>query len=657
MKSAKFSLLVIIFISAIISSCKKEQEQFLLTWLRSGTLTLSLDNTSSNVDVPVDEPIVATFSSEVNEASVAGAFTLSQNGNNIPLTFDLIDNNKTISATPQSNLQYNQTYSLQITHDLKSSSGKSFTEVTVPFITKKKDLKIDSLSVDGVSFFSAARLTNINRNFPAIIKFNLPLDTTTITAFSVRVAKSGASASLQFSYSDSNKTLHINATQPLSHFEKYELNLSNSIHGKNGSIFSGYKRIFYSALDTTPKFPVLTDDDLLTEVEHQTFKYFWDFAHPVSGLTPERESTPNVVTIGGSGFGVMSILVGIQRNFITRQQGVDRLQTIVSFLQTANRFHGAWPHWMNGTTGQVIPFSPNDNGADLVETSYMIQGLLTVRQFLNASDQQENMIKQKIDTLWREVEWDWFTQGGQNVLYWHWSPNLGWAMNMQIKGYNECLITYFLASSSPTHPITASVYHQGWAVSSNMINGNTYYGYTLPLGYPYGGPLFFSHYSFLGFDPRNLSDQYANYETQNTNHTLINRAYCIANPLNYFGYSAQCWGLTSSDNQSGYDAHSPTNDLGVITPTAAIASIVYTPQNSIDAIKFFYYTLGDKLWGQYGFYDAFNATNGWYGTSYLAIDQGPQVIMIENYRTQMLWNLFMSAPEVTVGMNTLGFVH
>lgn len=655
MRKQHILFLIALCISIVFSSCKKEQEQFVITWLRIGAITLSA--TTSNLNIPINEPIIATFSSEVNVATVENGFKLSLNGNNIPLTFNYIDNNKTIAAKPTNSLQNNMAYLLQINSNLKSSAGSSFTSSDIAFTTQNITLNIDSLTVNGVSFLNSGRLINVNRNFPAIIKFNLPLDTNTITVNSVRAAKSGANASLHFSYADSNKTLIINATQPLIHFERYELNLSSTIKAESGSAFNGYKRVFYTAIDTTPKFPLLSDNDLLTKVQQQTFKYFWDFAHPVSGLAPERETTPNVVTIGGSGFGVMSIVVGIQRNFITRQQGVDRLQTIVDFLKTADRFHGVWPHWMNGATGKTIPFSPKDNGADLVETSYMIQGLLSVRQFLDAGNPQENAIKQKIDTLWREVEWDWFTQGGQNVLYWHWSPNLGWAMNMQIKGYNECLITYFLAACSPTHPITANVYHQGYATGSNFINGNTYYGYLLPLGFPYGGPLFFSHYSFLGFNPTNLSDQYANYQTQNTNHTLINRAYCIANPKNYFGYNEQCWGLTASDKQNGYDAHSPTNDLGVITPTAAISSIVYTPQNSMDAIKFFYYTLGDKTWGQYGFYDAFNATDSWYGTSYLAIDQGPEIIMIENYRTQLLWNLFMSAPEVNVGMNTLGFVN
>jgi len=333
---------------------------------------------------------------------------------------------------------------------------------------------------------------------------------------------------------------------------------------------------------------------------------------------------------------------------------VSRLNTIVNFLESADRFHGAWSHWLNGSNGAVVPFSANDNGGDLVETSFLIQGLLTLRQYLDTSSPEEQDLIERINDLWESVEWNWYTQG-QDVLYWHWSPDKGWIMNHQIKGYNECLITYVLAASSPTHGIEPSVYHKGWASNGGMANGKTYYNYQLPLGSDLGGPLFFSHYSFLGLDPRNLSDTYANYWDQNVNHTLINRAYAIENPESFVGYSEAIWGLTASDNRNGYSAHSPTNDLGVITPTAAISSLPYTPDESMQALRFFYYSLGDRLWGDYGFYDAFNLTEGWTANSYLAIDQGPIIIMIENYRSSLLWELFMSAPEVQEGLDKLGF--
>ncbi len=399
----------------------------------------------------------------------------------------------------------------------------------------------------------------------------------------------------------------------------------------------------------------LTDEKLLDLVQHQSFKYFYDFGHPVSGLARERNSNLDTVTSGGTGFGLMAMVVGIERGFITRQEGIARFEKVLNFLETCDRYHGVWPHWLNGSSGEVIPFSPKDNGADLVETAFLVQGLITVREYLRDTDTKEKELKERIDTLWQGVEWDWFTQGGQEVLYWHWSPDFGWEMNHAIRGHNETLITYVLAASSPTHSIDSMVYHAGYARDGRIINGSDFYGIRLPLGEELGGPLFFSHYSFLGLDPRNLEDQYANYWEQNVNHTLINRQYCIENPNNYKGYSADCWGLTASDNHKGYSAHSPTNDMGVITPTAAISSIPYTPEYSLEAIRHFYYELGDDLWGEYGFYDSFNLPENWWADSYLAIDQGPIVVMIENYKTGLLWDLFMSAPEIAPGLEKLGF--
>jgi hypothetical protein len=410
-------------------------------------------------------------------------------------------------------------------------------------------------------------------------------------------------------------------------------------------------------VDESPKFPVVTDEALLTLVQQQTFKYFWDFAHPVSGMARERNTSGDVVTSGGTGFGLMAMIVAIERGFISRSEGIERLKKIVTFLSSADRFHGTWPHWLNGSTGKVIPFSADDDGGDLVETSFLIQGLLTVREYLNPGVTEENNLIADINALWQTVEWDWYTRDGQDVLYWHWSPRVGWAMNHQVRGHNETLITYVLAASSPTYAIEVNVYHKGYAKEGAIANGKTFYGKVLPLGEDFGGPLFFSHYSFLGLDPRNLEDAYASYWTQNVNHTLINRSYVIDNPKDFIGYSENSWGLTASDNHQGYSAHSPLNDLGVITPTAALSSFPYTPGQSMEALKFFYYTIGDKLWGAYGFYDAFNSTEGWYADSYLAIDQGPIIVMIENYRTGLLWDLFMSAPEVQQGLTDLGFTY
>lgn len=414
--------------------------------------------------------------------------------------------------------------------------------------------------------------------------------------------------------------------------------------------------------DVNPVQEELSDTELMDLVQKNTFKYFWDFAHPVSGLALERSNleayggeASNIVTTGGSGFGVMAIVVGVERNYITRDQAIERLLKITNFLLNADRFHGAFPHWYYGNTGKVRPFFATDDGGDIVETSFMIQGLLTARQYFNKDNVQENSLRTKINQLWNDVEWDWYTNN-KDVLTWHWSPNFGWTINHEIKGYNETLITYVLAASSTTHAINKSVYDNGWATGNDFTNGTVYYQkWKLKLGPEFGGPLFFAHYSFLGLDPRNLVDKYANYWEQNVNHTLINREYCIKNPKQFVGYSAVSWGLTASDNKNGYSAHSPTNDLGVISPTAALSSFPFTPEFSMQALRNFYYNFNGKLWGKYGFYDAYNQTENWYANNYLAIDQGPIIIMIENYRTGLIWDLFMSGPEVQAGLKKLEF--
>jgi len=351
----------------------------------------------------------------------------------------------------------------------------------------------------------------------------------------------------------------------------------------------------------------------------------------------------------------MSIIVAAHRGWVTRDTAAKHLLKLVKFLWKAESYHGVYPHWMDGATGKTIRFGRKDDGGDLVETSFLMQGLLCVRQYFNQNNNTERELRDRINWMWSEIEWNWYTKGGEEVLYWHWSPNNGWAMNFPLRGYNETLITYILAASAQRYPVSDVAYHRGWAQSNFFRNGKSFYGHTLPLGFDYGGPLFFAHYSFVALDPRGLKDNYADYWQQNKTHTLINRAYVIANPKKYAGYGPQSWGLTASDSHVGYAAHSPTEDLGVISPTAALSSFPYTPEYSMQALKYFYNNLGDKLWSQYGFYDAFSESKSWYANSHLAIDQGPIVVMMENYRTGLLWNLFMSCEEIQVGLKKLNF--
>ncbi|MCF7560453.1 beta-glucosidase [Sabulilitoribacter multivorans] len=409
-----------------------------------------------------------------------------------------------------------------------------------------------------------------------------------------------------------------------------------------------------------------TNDELLDTIQKQTINYFWEGAEPNSGLARERlhmdniypTSPKNTVTTGGSGFGLMAILVGVERGFISRKDALNRYFKIVDFLEKADRFHGAWPHWINGESGKVTPFSKKDNGGDLVETAFLVQGLLTVAEYFRDGNEKEQLLASKIDKLWKEVEWDWYTKG-EDVLYWHWSPEYQWEMNFPVGGYNECLIMYVLAAASPTHPIEPSVYDKGWAGDGKIVSNEKFYGEDLVLDYyehddsPVG-PLFWAHYSYLGLNPKGLSDKYADYWKLVQNQAKIHYKYAVDNPKKFKGYGDSLWGLTSSYSIKGYAGHRPNADLGVISPTAALSSFPYTPKESMQMLKNIYKN-HDSLIGKYGPYDAFSLQDNWYLPRYLAIDQGPIPVMIENYRTGLLWDLFMKNKDVLKGLEKLGF--
>jgi hypothetical protein len=498
---------------------------------------------------------------------------------------------------------------------------------------------------------------NVNSKPKIRFSFLAPLDAASIPGAVTFVSGSGEKIPYNIALENGDSAIVISPVNSLSYLSAFTVSVSKTLKSKTkGTLLSEVTVNLSTSLDSTDKFPRISDEALLDLIQRQTFRYFWDFGHPVSGLARERNTSGDVVTSGGSGFGIMTIPVAIERKFISREQGLERMQKIVAFLKDkTQKFHGAFPHWLNGTTGSVVPFSTKDNGADLVETSYLIQGLLAARQYFSSSQLAETSLRNDINTIWNGVEWDWFQKIKENVLYWHWSPEYNWDMNHQIKGWNECLITYVLAASSPTHPITSAVYENGWTSNGGFVNGKQFYGIKLPLGEDYGGPLFFTHYSFVGLNPTGLSDRFTNYFTQNRNHALINYNYCKENPQSHNGYSDQCWGLTASDIPNGYNANSPTNDRGVISPTAALSSFPYTPEESMKALHFFYYKLGDKIWGEYGFRDAFSLDELWFADSYLAIDQGPIVVMIENQRSRLLWNLFMGCPEIKSGLKNLSF--
>ncbi len=652
--NVRYILLTVIILSTIIS-CKEDGKKIIADPLNISYIYLgdvALNASGDNNNLVIDQPIEIRFDQPIDTVSVKENITLLNSDNEpIAVSYSFFNQNKLVKISHEV-FNENELYTLVISSDLTGAGHETFKEQKYTFTTLTLPLILESIHIDGNPISPQNTPKDVSRNPEIEFRFNTPVTQKDLSDYS-SFKSNGFSVQYTLTQVD-EKTILFTVNQELEDYQKFQVSISSNIENRIGKPFDGLDLNFYTELDSSFRFPEISDDELMTLVQQQTFKYFWDFGHPTSGLSRERNTSNDVVTIGGSGFGIMTIPVGIERGFITRKEGVGRINRIVDFLGTADRFHGVWPHWMNGVTGVTHPFSDNDDGGDIVETAFMIQGLLTVRQYLNPDDAFENSIINNITALWEAVEWDWYTQN-ENSITWHWSPDLGFEKNMKVRGWNEALIVYVLAASSPTHTVSADVYNQGWARNGNIKNGKTFYDITLPLGNDYGGPLFFEHYSFAGLDPRNLSDQYGNYWEQARAHTLINRAYCISNPLNYIGYSSDCWGITASDNYEGYSAHSPTNDKGVITPAAALSSFPYTPEESMAALKHFYYLLGDKIWGDYGFYDAFSFDQSWVASSYLAIDQGPVVVMIENYRSALLWELFMQNQDVQQGLTKLGF--
>jgi hypothetical protein len=426
----------------------------------------------------------------------------------------------------------------------------------------------------------------------------------------------------------------------------------------------------------------LPDEELLETVQRQTFRYFWHYAHPNSGMARERSNTvkadfyldyineandepnlskgtfgPEACAVGGTGFGILAIIVAVERKWISHDAALDRLIQIVDFLSKADSYHGIYPHFINGDTGKAIAFDRLDDGSDVVETSYLMMGLLSARAYFKGDAVKERYLVRRINEMWNAANWSWHVNGDSSRLLWHWSPRNGFDRNFPVRGWNEALITYIIAASSRRHPVSKDVYEKSWVGTRNWRNGKSYYGYVLPLGNAYiGGPLFFSQYTFMGVDPNRLTDDHGiDYAEQTRNHTLINRAYSIENPKKYKGYGEKAWGLTAGDSVRGYVAHSPEDDRGVIQPTAALSSMPYTPSFSLQALRYFYEEKGEKLWSDFGFLDGYSEQFDWYATSHLAIDQGPIIVMIENYRSGLLWKIFMNIPEIQSGMKQLGF--
>jgi hypothetical protein len=396
--------------------------------------------------------------------------------------------------------------------------------------------------------------------------------------------------------------------------------------------------------------------ETLASFQRGAFEYFWLGSHPKSGLPRDRlraDGRPihEITSISGIGFGFLAIVVGVHRGWITPAEGLDRANKVLSSLGKICRYHGAFPHFVNSETCELIPFAKFDDGGDLVETALLLQGMVCAREYFSGSTFAERTLQTAVTEITHTVDWNWYTRDENGPLWWHWSPRHHWARNLPITGWNEALICYVLAAGSSRHPIDAARYHSGWARGGAISNGHEYLGTRLPLGEPFGGPMFLSQYSFCTLNPIGLSDAYCeDYSEQVRAHALINYLYCRGHYED-----AQGWGLSACDGPRGYLVNSPTNDNGVIAPTAALSSLPFLPIEASAAADRFRDWQGGRLLGRFGLMDSFRPSTKWLSKTHLAINQGPIVAMAENYRSGLLWKLMMGAPEVTRGLKRLGF--
>ena len=428
-------------------------------------------------------------------------------------------------------------------------------------------------------------------------------------------------------------------------------------------------------------------EGLLTWIQKCHFEYMWSGARPNSGLARVRYFTDNpshdenTLTIGACGFGIMGLIVGIERGFITREQGLARFEKIISFLEKADRWHGMYSHWIDDRTGKTIAFAGSggeDDGADIVETSFLTAGLLCVRQYLKDGTDREKAIAERIDVIWRAMEWDWFAANDNrhstdanidpkdDCLLWHWSPTVGFKKNFHLEGYNECLLPYILAAASPAFSLSdeqaKASYKNGWSRKGGIVNNGSRYGVPFLVKHNSGvnevGPMFWVAFSYAGLCLEGYKDENGiDYHKAIGNHALIQYQYCLDNPKKWKTYSENCWGLSAgytSNITTDYQAMRTNNDVGVITSNAALIAMPYTPVQSIAAAKHYFWDI-PGLMGPWGFWDAYSDSEGVI-TRYLANNQCPVAPLIENYRTGLLWNLFMSSPEIKIGLQKLGFV-
>jgi hypothetical protein len=405
--------------------------------------------------------------------------------------------------------------------------------------------------------------------------------------------------------------------------------------------------------------PALSDEALLDSLQRTAFLYFWNEANPVNGLIRDRSQTGSPSSIAAQGFGISAICIAIDHGWVGLADGRARVMLGMQTLWNGNQ--GPETFGRNGYKGLFYHFLDFNSGVrtwsselSTIDTALLMAGVLDAREYFTGTDQADADLRALADSLYLRVDWDFMRNGGAGIRM-GWNPETGFNTFGNWVGYNEAMILYILALGSPTHPVPAYT----WGTWTGSYWWSTQFGYT----YVVFPPLFGHQYSHCWIDFRTMQDEYMRnkgitYFENSRRATLAARAYCIANPYNHTGYGADTWGLTASDDPGGYLAHGAPpaqNDNGTITPTAAAGSIAFAPEVVIPALQNMYNAYGVMLWGKYGFKDAFNLGQFWWGTDYLGIDQGPIIMMIENHLNGAVWDRFSRNPYLRAGALAAGF--
>ena len=407
--------------------------------------------------------------------------------------------------------------------------------------------------------------------------------------------------------------------------------------------------------------PALTTEALLDTLQHTAFDYFWNEANPTNGLIKDRSTLSSPCSIASLGFGLSAICIGIDHGWVSRDDGRARIRTALQTLWTKPQgnalsgtigYKGLYYHFLD-MPGALRTW---DCELSTIDTALLFAGIIDAKQYFDTADPVDVEVRALADSIYYRADWE-FMRNFAPSIYMGWKPGTGFSTFGQWIGYNEAMILFILALGSPTHPVPATT----WTAWTSGYNWSTQYGQTYVI-FP---PLFGHQYSHCWIDFRSIYDTYmANrgitYFENSRRATLAQRAYCIANPSGRVGYGANQWGLTASDGPTGYNARGAPpsqNDDGTISPTAVGGAVPFAPEVAIPALHHLYDTYGPQLFSTYGFRDAFNLTVNpdWYDTDYIGIDQGPIIVMIENYRTGKVWQRFMANPDIQRGLQRAGF--